>query len=221
MHHQLYEDLGVRPDATPAQIQSAYRKLSKVHHPDKGGSRIEWDRVSHAYEVLKDPARREKYDATGDDARMNDPEDLERAQVLNIVQTIISGVMNSSQDDPAFTDYRGRILRDLTGKGHQMKMDLRNQQLQLQRLQRFVGRFKREEGEDLVGDVVRQGLRNVERQIENIRNALVLHEKVVQLFLSYQYETDPMRDEGQQSPTGPTHQQHTTYLLGGSGRPIR
>lgn len=220
MHTKLYVDLGVHPDATPAQIKAAYRKLSKVHHPDSGGDRAEWDRISHAYEVLKDPARREKYDATGDDARMIDPEDLERAQVFNIVQTIISGLMNSSQDDPAFTDFRERILRDLTARGHQMKMDLANQEAKLKRLQRFVGRFKRPEGEDLIGDGVRQNLKNLERQTESIKIAQSLHEKVVQVFLSYQYETDQMEDEGQQSPTWPTHQRGT-YLLGGSGKAPR
>ena len=33
-----YEQLGVAPDATTAQIKSAYRKLAKQYHPDVNDS---------------------------------------------------------------------------------------------------------------------------------------------------------------------------------------
>ncbi len=60
-----YETLGVRPDASAAEIKSAYRRLVLLHHPDKSpapeSARI-FSQAGEAYEVLKDPERRKHYD---------------------------------------------------------------------------------------------------------------------------------------------------------------
>lgn len=69
----LYEELGVTQSATAEEIKTAYRKASKRTHPDKGGNADEFRRVSLAHEVLSDPARRERYDATGEDGAESGP----------------------------------------------------------------------------------------------------------------------------------------------------
>lgn len=213
-----YLVLGLQPDATPAQIKAAYRKLSKKHHPDAGGDREQWDKISQAYEVLSDPARRSKYDATGDDTQTPDPEAQQRAQVAAIVRQIISGVLQSSRDDPGQVDFRSRIMTDLDMRRAQMVQDKSQLELKVKRVERFVGRFKKDDdGEDIIGDVVRQGLRDLEAQIVNVDNAIKLHEKVTQVFLQYRYEMDPVDSEGHYPPTGPSHQR-TTFLIGGSRR---
>ncbi|GAP89821.1 putative and tpr domain-containing protein [Rosellinia necatrix] len=69
-----YKILGVAHDADERQIKSAYRKASKVHHPDKamqqGLSKEEAERkmagINEAYEVLSDPELRARFDR-GDD----------------------------------------------------------------------------------------------------------------------------------------------------------
>lgn len=61
-----YEILGVKKDATQKEIQSAYRKLAKHHHPDLnlGDKKSEerFKQVSGAYEILSDPEKRGRYD---------------------------------------------------------------------------------------------------------------------------------------------------------------
>lgn len=61
-----YEVLGVARDATAAQIKAAYRKLSKKHHADAGGSDEVMRVINEAYEVLSDPEKRRRYDEHGD-----------------------------------------------------------------------------------------------------------------------------------------------------------
>lgn len=61
----LYERLGIQRGADAADIKKAYRKMSLVHHPDKGGDPEEFKKIQQAYEVLSDDSRRAHYDATG------------------------------------------------------------------------------------------------------------------------------------------------------------
>ncbi len=57
-----YSELGVQPDASPEQIQEAYRRLAKKYHPDlnQGDPAAEerFKRISEAYRILSDPSRR-------------------------------------------------------------------------------------------------------------------------------------------------------------------
>jgi molecular chaperone DnaJ len=59
-----YETLGVRPDATAAEIRDAYRALARRYHPDRGGADPSaMAAINEAYRVLGDPGRRAMYDA--------------------------------------------------------------------------------------------------------------------------------------------------------------
>jgi molecular chaperone DnaJ len=66
-----YETLGVERGAPPEEIKRAYRKLARELHPDANpddpASEERFKEVTRAYEVLSDPAKRERYDTFGDD----------------------------------------------------------------------------------------------------------------------------------------------------------
>ncbi|KAG9011824.1 hypothetical protein FRB94_007550 [Tulasnella sp. JGI-2019a] len=66
-----YKVLGVSRDADERTIKKAYRTKAKEAHPDKGGSEAKMAAVSEAYEVLKSPELRARFD-NGDDP--NDPD---------------------------------------------------------------------------------------------------------------------------------------------------
>jgi curved DNA-binding protein len=74
-----YQVLGVRRDASQEEIQQAYRKLARTHHPDVNkdpGAEERFKDISEAYAVLSDPDTRRRYDAFGPGFRQV-PEDVD------------------------------------------------------------------------------------------------------------------------------------------------
>ncbi len=66
-----YEILGVSRTASAEEIKKAYRRLARQHHPDKAApsdkarAETKIKELNEAYEVLKDPAKRRRYDQLG------------------------------------------------------------------------------------------------------------------------------------------------------------
>ena len=62
MEKNLYEELGLKKNATRSEIKSSYRSLVKQHHPDKGGEKERFLAIQNAWETLNDPIKKEQYD---------------------------------------------------------------------------------------------------------------------------------------------------------------
>jgi molecular chaperone DnaJ len=64
-----YEVLGVRRDAAPEEIKSAFKRLAAQNHPDRNQddpeAHVRFKEVALAYQVLSDPNRRSMYDRFG------------------------------------------------------------------------------------------------------------------------------------------------------------
>jgi curved DNA-binding protein len=61
MARDFYEVLGVGKNADQSEIQRAYRKLARTHHPDVNkdpSAEARFKEISEAYDVLSDPEQR-------------------------------------------------------------------------------------------------------------------------------------------------------------------
>lgn len=61
----LYDDLGIPREASQDDIKKAYKKLAMKHHPDRGGDKEVFQKISHAHDILSDEQKRSVYDQTG------------------------------------------------------------------------------------------------------------------------------------------------------------
>src|SRR6185295_18546111 len=64
MARDFYEVLGVGRNADRSEIQRAYRKLARHHHPDVNkdpSAEARFKEISEAYDLLSDPELRQRY----------------------------------------------------------------------------------------------------------------------------------------------------------------
>ena len=106
MFSELYDLLGLMPDASDDQIKAAYRDKAKTCHPDvvppESRAQAEQDmaRLNHAYGILLNPDKRRAYDETGQGAFPGGEEDQGEA-VASMVKAFEHAVGMDSLDPVA------------------------------------------------------------------------------------------------------------------------
>ncbi|MBC7997101.1 MAG: J domain-containing protein [Leptolyngbya sp.] len=75
-YKDYYQTLGVPRNAADKDIKASYRKLARQYHPDQNkgdkASEEKFKELSEAYEVLKDPEKRRRYDQLGSNWKSGD-----------------------------------------------------------------------------------------------------------------------------------------------------
>lgn len=120
-YKDYYEILGVKREATEAEIKSAYRKLARKFHPDVNKTKEaeqKFKDINEAYEVLSDKEKRQRYDSLGanwqDGANFTPPPGFENFN-FNFGG---GGAQNIHFEDlGGFSDFFGSIFGDLMGGG--------------------------------------------------------------------------------------------------------
>lgn len=67
-YKDYYKIMGIERKASQEEIKRSYRKLARKYHPDvskEANAEAKFKELGEAYEVLKDPEKRKKYDSFG------------------------------------------------------------------------------------------------------------------------------------------------------------
>lgn len=120
-YKDYYETLGVKREATEAEIKSAYRKLARKFHPDVNKTKEaeqKFKDLNEAYEVLSDKEKRKRYDNLGANwhggADFTPPPGYEN---FNFHQAGGGGQSFGFEDLGGFSDFFGSLFGDMMGGG--------------------------------------------------------------------------------------------------------
>lgn len=200
-----YEELGVSHNASEAHIRSAYRAQAKIHHPDVGGDRAEWDRMSTALAVLIDPKKRKTYDDTG--RIEEDKPDNDRASALQVIEALMAEIMNafiSSGFDPfkdprrmdVIADIKKKIMgdikqaRDGAATGENVVVFMRDMMKRF-KLKKRVARTA--DDDPIVRGLDRQ-IKSTEQQLDGIRASLRVRELALEIVDGYRFQREESFD---------------------------
>ena len=120
-YKDYYETLGVKREATEAEIKSAYRKLARKYHPDVNKTKEaeeKFKEINEAYEVLGDKQKRQRYDRLGSNwqggADYTPPPGFEN---FNFGGGNYQSFNFNGQDMGGFSDFFSSLFGDMMGAG--------------------------------------------------------------------------------------------------------
>ncbi len=211
----LYELLGVDRKASTADIRKAFRKLCKTAHPDQGGDSKKFMELTEAYEILMDPQRRARYDATGSTR----PSPVTPQRIKEVIEQAIRQAIDSVDgsgmtDDPTMVNVRDKILRGMEAARRTVRDSKYKIQRKIERAQRMLERFKpnKDDADDIVGNALRNRMAQLKDELQEQEDAIELSVAVETVFKTYGYEVGP-RPEGQHSQ-GPTTRRSGVLRIG-------
>lgn len=184
----LYEDLGVAPDATEAEIAAAYRHAARKHHPDAGGNAADFDRMQRAANILRDPVKRAEYDRTGsvDDSLFNP-----LSQAIELLCSAFSEAITRCDNFGAVNivkNVQSALLNQLTQVGSQRE-DAANKR---DRLENAIGRLSHKGDQpDFVRNMLARQLRAHDSRLAEMDRMTASIESAIEMAHDYSWRAEP------------------------------
>lgn len=182
----LYDALGVKPDASQAEIKKAYRTKAKEAHPDQGGTREAFDRLLHAVNVLTDPDRRRHYDETGDD-QGKVVIDFALAKALEFISLTLRGIIGKEKE-PERIDIIGRLHENIRSKRADLGDDLKACDEFLRRAGKIVKRFKSKRGHNQIQRLLELEMASVENDKIALTAKLAEMDKAEEIVANHTFD---------------------------------
>lgn len=175
-----YTELGLDPAASPGEIKKAYRRKAAKHHPDKGGKEEEFHRINNAYKLLSDPAKRARYDETGDAGMADEWDRIVEKEFADLILMIL-------ESDPPDVALNAR--QALAAKQDQLATAKRKSERELDKIRRQVGRVKLiASGSDPILDALRFEETRIREHIRTIGADTKLYAAVALQLERYEFQ---------------------------------
>lgn len=182
-----YEVLGVKRSATERQVRDAFRRLSKVHHPDAGGKTEQFAVIVAAHQILNDAPRRAWYDEHGWD---RGPDEVIRQRAMSSLSGLLQAVLMADNEP------RGDVLESIRnvvrGQIERARAEgLPNHDKILRRLDKLKWRFKTKSGAFNDLESAMEGhRREVEKSRRGVQVSILVNEALLRILEDYRFEQD-------------------------------
>lgn len=174
-----YKILKVKKNATGETIKKAYRRASMRWHPDRnpGDEKAgeEFRKVQLAYQILSDPARRARYDATGDVSESRPDNGI--ADFLPTISNLLVGVVNAIRKagvNPSTKDLIAKVREAIAVPMEGMKSGLLEASKEKLDWEKLLPRFEvKKEGEhNFMADLVSGRIRDLKEKMSEMEKAI-------------------------------------------------
>jgi hypothetical protein len=212
---KFYQVIGVKENATEEQIKKAYRKKARKLHPDAGGDNEKFLKLQQAYEVLIDPARRRRYDETGefDEGPVNGVpphvvEVLQHAMWEVLWPTQVGPYAGCFDTDPVRENLKTRMLDHMGRTKAELKDRKKEFVKRKKTAEKVLGRFKSKDENNVMEGMTKSLIATLDHNIETSDQALKELQEAIDFLKEYEYTTDK----------GPADKpDRVMKMLGGSG----
>ena len=189
----LYDDLDLPADATETQIKAAHRKAAKRHHPDAGGKREDFERVQRAALILRDPARRERYDRDGtveDEAAV----DRELQGAVSLMNEVFQAALASSPSLER-TDIIGGAKAMLAESIRHVEQQQKDERKTKARFEKAAKRLRHKgKGPNMLGQIIGDKIASCQAQIDRLALNISAHKRASGLLDEYDWTVDKAPD---------------------------
>lgn len=193
--HGLYAALEADVGASPEQIKALFRKMSRKHHPDKGGDPQRYATINAAHDILSDPDRRAVYDQTG---CLPFASDKVRTLALNLLTQMFNNYIEQCPDvtrnDPK-EFFKHTVAEERRANAKQ----LRDLDARLKKRRQILKRLKARDDHPLRRHL-RSQINAIAEQRQQFAATLEALGVILKEIATLGYELDPL--PVQQAPTG-------------------
>lgn len=194
---ELHDILGVSPEADEKAVAKAYRARAKKLHPDQGGDPEEFKRVTGAYLVLRDPARRAHYERTGQ-TESNGVDSIRESAL----QIIGAAIQQSLLDDRAATYDIAKTMRDnLKRESTQLAQAAKMHRDNKAKAERNAKRWKpKDASADIVASMAVSVIRECEKLASECERQIEIRAAASEILDGYEYEFTAPKADPHQNP---------------------
>ncbi len=185
----LYRLLGIKRGASKEEVRKAYRHKAKVVHPDKGGSAEAFSALTMAHEVLTDPRRRAKYDATGEIEQAK-PDNFDGSAIEVIAQKL--GLLIHAEQELTGIDIGALIEQSIRGDIARCQASIVEQTRAIERAAKLRARVRRKaDGADnMLARVLDWHERSSKDHIRKNEEAVASMERALEILDGYLFIDD-------------------------------
>jgi curved DNA-binding protein CbpA len=186
-----YTILGLDKNATQEEIDAAFKRAVKQHHPDNGGNEEDFNRVILASLILRDPKKRKKYDTDGVFLN-NRPESIRALAIEQIAIFFINSIdaaLASNADLAQFNLVAGaQLFFQQRIDESRTRINLSNRKIV--NFERVIKRLKSKNSTDIIATMLKNHIFNFKQEIENIKEQIEISNRAKEVLLDYTFEPE-------------------------------
>lgn len=183
-----YTILGLNKDASKEEIKEAYKKLAKLHHPDKGGNEEMFKLIKSAYELLINEESINHFDETGEVLK-NDFTQRFNNFIEKVVVPSIHQILNVGTVD--VIKHIGNAVKQVSTE---LQIAYKGIEENKTKLSEVLSRLQSKSVSDqLLTESLENVLQKDEYRLKSIQSDLKFLDKCLEIIKGYGYKVDSVQ----------------------------